>query len=401
MSLGRRNDTKGGRVGVAILALAGSVGLYLAASTAASASTLDGVATIDQPGTTTQFNGSQSSSTQFTVALPTGSVCSGDTAGDGSHEYSYLVPSGTAVSSLSFSSGFASNDLGLVDINGKPWDGIDTEPTSGLVIGILNDYEWAPLVSQGEIALTGSNGLLYSGSRGVWDAGIACATPAGVLSDYWNEQVTFTASGGDPNGFVWFPGTVSAAPGSPSATGGNASATVHWTAPTSNGGTNVSGYDIYDSTTPTVSTSGTPAATASATAISAPVTGLTNGTEYYFVVTAVNIDGQSAASSPVVNATPSTVPGAPTSPKLKLKGKNATITWTDPASNGGSAITGYDIYESTSPTVSTSGAPKATVSGPTAHTVTIKKVAKKPKEYFVIVAVNTNGKSASSPDVAS
>ena len=119
--------------------------------------------------------------------------------------------------------------------------------------------------------------------------------------------------------------------------------------------------------------------------------------EYYFVVTALNSDGQSAASSPVVNATPTTVPSAPLSPSLLRSGKNITVSWGAPAT-GGLPITAYDVYESTTPTVSTSGAPKAAVSGSTLS-ATIKKLSKTAKYYFVVLAVNTDGKSAPSATI--
>ena len=490
MSLGRRTYTKGVRAGLAVLTLAGAVGLYLASSTVASASTLDGVATITNPNNGNPLS-SGGSETDFTVVLPAQSACSGDTASDGYHVYSYLLQQGTSVTSDNFSTGSPSEGLGLIDSDGY-YGPANTAPTSGEVIDIPTDFEWAYLKNIGETASE-----LGGGSGAVWEAGIACANSSGTVTDYWNTQVTFTANGGDPNGFVWTavpgsvspapttqsatggnasatvswtdpatnggspingydiydsttptvstsgtpaatvsgatatsglvtglinteyyfvvtavngagqsaasspvvnatPTTVPSAPLSPSATGGNATATVSWAAPSSDGGLTTSGYDVYDSTTPTVSTSGTPAATASASATSAPVTGLTN-TEYYFVVTALNSDGQSAASSPVVNATPTTVPSAPLSPSLLRSGKNITVSWGAPAT-GGLPITAYDVYESTTPTVSTSGAPKAAVSGSTLS-ATIKKLSKTAKYYFVVLAVNTDGKSAPSATI--
>ncbi|HXQ75902.1 MAG TPA: fibronectin type III domain-containing protein [Acidimicrobiales bacterium] len=394
MRLGRRNRTKRALAAAAVLVGMGSVAASLASSTVASASTLNGVATLTNPATNAALS-SGGSKTVFTVVLPSQSDCSGDTASGGYHVFSYLLPQGTSVTSDSFSTGSPSEGLGLIDEDGY-YGQANTAPTSGQVIDIPTDFEWADLLNIGETAPE-----LDGGSSAVWEAGIACANSSGVVTDYWNTQVTFTANGSDPNGFVWtaVPGSVPPAPTSPSAAAGNASATVSWTDPASNGGSPVTGYDVYASTTNPPSTSGPPSATASgATATSAPVTGLTNA-EYFFVVTAVNGDGQSAASSPVVNATPTTVPGAPTSPSLVRSGKNITVNWVDPATNGGLPITAYDVYESTTNPPSTSGTPKATANGPTATSVTIKKLSKTAKYYFVVLAVNADGKSAPSPVV--
>ena len=46
--------------------------------------------------------------------------------------------------------------------------------------------------------------MLYTDdTSGVWEGGIACANSAGTLTDNWNVQFTFNASGTDPNGYTW------------------------------------------------------------------------------------------------------------------------------------------------------------------------------------------------------
>jgi hypothetical protein len=73
------------------------------------------------------------------------------------------------------------------------------------------------------------------------------------------------------------------------------------------------------------------------------ITGLTNGTAYTFTVVAENALFTSDVSAASVAGTPKTLPGAPGISATSSTPGTATITVTAPASNGGSAITGYTI----------------------------------------------------------
>jgi Ca2+-binding RTX toxin-like protein len=99
-----------------------------------------------------------------------------------------------------------------------------------------------------------------------------------------------------------------AAPTGVTATAGNASATVNWTAPAPNGGPAITSYEIVATTGTTVTTvaTGIPA-----TATNRVVTGLTNGAGYTFQVRAVNQSGPGALSAPSNAVTPTGTP-APT-----------------------------------------------------------------------------------------
>ncbi len=77
------------------------------------------------------------------------------------------------------------------------------------------------------------------------------------------------------------------------------------------------------------------------TATSCTVTGLTNGTSYVIKVIARNAFGISLPSANSAPATPATVPGRPTSVVAVSDNTQLAVTWTAPASTGGSAITDY------------------------------------------------------------
>jgi Domain of unknown function (DUF4082)/Fibronectin type III domain len=179
------------------------------------------------------------------------------------------------------------------------------------------------------------------------------------------------------------------APGAPTAvtaTAGNGSATVSWTAP-SNGGSPITSYTV----TPFVgSTAQTPVVvTGSPPATSATVTGLTNGTAYTFTVTATNAIGTGQASAPsnAVTPSPPAAPGAPTGVTATAGNGSAAVTWTAPG-NGGSAITRYTI------TPYVAGVPQTptTVTGsPPATSATVTGLTNGTSYTFTVSATNAIG----------
>ena len=155
-----------------------------------------------------------------------------------------------------------------------------------------------------------------------------------------------TGPGGTSNAVTpTAPNTAPSAPGIGVATAGNASATVRWTVPASNGGSAITGYNVQVLNAANVQVGALRPAGAAATSL--VVTGLTNGTTYHFTVTATNAIGTSVPSASSNNVTPATVPGAPTigaaTSGTPGGAVNATARWTAPAATGGSAITGYRV----------------------------------------------------------
>jgi titin len=131
-----------------------------------------------------------------------------------------------------------------------------------------------------------------------------------------------------------------AAPTGVSGTPGNLQVSLTWTAPTSNGGTAITNYVIESSVN---GTTWNPFSHAPSTSTSATITGLSNGTAYTFRVSATNSVGTGATSAVSAAVTPRTVPGAPTSVSGTSGNTQVSLTWTAPASNGGSAITDYVV----------------------------------------------------------
>src|SRR4029079_10750140 len=139
------------------------------------------------------------------------------------------------------------------------------------------------------------------------------------------------------------PASVPDAPTGVSAVAGDASATVRFSAAGSDGGSAISGYTVtaVDATTPgnggqVVSGGGSPLV----------VSGLTNGDVYSFTVTATNGVGTGPASAPSNSVTPSapaSVPGAPTGVSAVAGDASATVSFSAPGSDGGSAISGYTV----------------------------------------------------------
>ncbi len=171
------------------------------------------------------------------------------------------------------------------------------------------------------------------------------------------------------------------------ATAGNGQISISWTS--------VSGaisYNIYWSTTSGV-TKSTGVNITNATS-GYTHTGLTNGTTYYYVVTAVNSYGESNESSEA-SATPSATDNAPSAPSVTATGENGQISISWDSVSGAAS---YNIYWSTTSGVTKTTGTKITGAiSPYIHTgLTIGTT-----YYYVVTAIDSsNGESIESSEAS-
>jgi chitodextrinase len=163
------------------------------------------------------------------------------------------------------------------------------------------------------------------------------------------------------------------------AVAGDGRVSLSWTPPTSNGGAAIIGYDVFQ---------GGSAVSGLVGGTSYTVTGLANGTTYSFTVDAVN-DAQlhSAPSSPAsaTPVAPVTAPGAPSGLTAAAGDAQVSLSWQAPSSDGGAAITSYNVYQG--------GRKAATVSGTGA---TVKNLSDGTTYSFTVTAVNKAGEGPAS-----
>jgi titin len=175
------------------------------------------------------------------------------------------------------------------------------------------------------------------------------------------------------------------APGNVTSRSGNGGATLTWKAPSSDGGSPITGYVV----TPYLAGTAQAPVTFGSTATSQVVGGLANGGSYTFSVQAVNGTGTGPAS-PQSAALVVGTPGQPSFGTATAGVGQARITWWAPAGNGG-PITGYTITPfvngvAQTPVTITGNTQQATITGLTAGTA----------YTFAIVANNAYGPSVAS-----
>ena len=193
----------------------------------------------------------------------------------------------------------------------------------------------------------GTSGNFTNGPQNVTGTSAAIGSLAADTS--YEVQVRATNAEGDGDWSVAGTGrtTGTTAPGAPTGLTATASGAsqidLSWSAPASTGGSAITGYKIE------VSPNGTSGwtdqvADTNSTATTYAHTGLAAGDTRHYRVSAINANGAGTASNVDSATTGTTAPGAPTGLTATASGASQIdLSWSAPASTGGSAITGYKI----------------------------------------------------------
>ncbi len=217
---------------------------------------------------------------------------------------------------------------------------------------------WSAPASNGSAITSYTVTSSPGGQSCVWTSGPLTCTVNGISNGTpYTFSVTATNGvGTGPASSASTAVTPAAVPGAPtgvSATAGDGVASVSFTAPVSDGGSAITGYTV---------TAYPGGATTSCSISPCTVTGLTDGTPYTFLVSAINAVGTGPSSTPSTAVTPAGLPGAPTEVSAKAGDGAATVSWTAPVSNG-SQITSYVVTTAPGGATTSSSASPCTING--------------------------------------
>jgi hypothetical protein len=291
----------------------GGITWTTAATTATPSTTLTGLTN----GTTYSYrvraNNSVGSGAASTVATTTPFTTPGSPrnvvalAGDMEVVLSWSAPTNSGGSAIT---GYVVQQ----SINGTTWTTVDTPAVASTVVtGLTNGATYSYRVFAVNAAVGNINAIATSGATA---SSIVAAAPK----------------------------TTASAPQSLTPVAGDRQISLTWTAPVDNGGVALTGYSVQRSTDG--GRTWTNALTTSPSALTATITGLTNGVAYVFRVSATNSAGTGAASTWVTSA-PVAPPTAPASVAATASVSGASLNWAAPTDDGGAAIVGYRIEQST------------------------------------------------------
>ena len=180
----------------------------------------------------------------------------------------------------------------------------------------------------------------------------------------------------------------SSVPGAPTAlaaVNGPGFVQLIWLAPTDAGNPALSRYDVYRSDPLSTSSGLSLIGNVPVGTLSYNDTTATATISYLYTVKAVNSIGSGNASNEVTGMAGATAPSPPQDLKVSFGNNNATLTWTAPANNGGSAILSYDIYRADS------GGNYDKIDTVPAGTLTYLDANGTSSDSYYVVAVNSAG----------
>ncbi|WP_156399746.1 fibronectin type III domain-containing protein [Phycicoccus sp. Soil748] len=236
-------------------------------------------------------------------------------------------------------------------------------------------------------------------SQGVW-AMASDATRVYIGGDF--SSVSGTPQ---PHFAMFIDSAAQTAPQAPAgvvAAGGDAVVHLSWSPPSSDGGSALTKYRLYRATTPGgENLAKTPLASLSKTTLAYDDLAVTNGTTYYYVLVATNALGTSPTSPEVVanphQAVVLTAPGAPTGVTAAAAPGSVNVSWSPPASTGGTSITQYRVYRGTTAGGEDLTTPVATTTG---TTVDVPTSTAGQTYWYVVTAVNAVGEGPASAEAS-
>ena len=207
---------------------------------------------------------------------------------------------------------------------------------------------------------------------------------------YYVRAVNVIGDGQASNEASTAPRTIPSAPTITTATPGNGQVELVWTSP-NNGGATITGFALYRGT----AEGGETWLIDLGNVLTYTDSGLSNGQEYFYKVTARNSAGEGAYSNEV-SATPATVPSAPLGLGAVSGDGEVHLTWSAPSDDGGEDITGYNVYRGTSRGISVSSQSLGTYCSTMMSDSPMARI-----YYYVVMALNERGEGAASAEIIS
>src|SRR5437867_6143423 len=314
--------------------------------------------------------------------------------------YTYRV---SAINSIGTGSPSDTASATTLAVTASPLNGLSATTASSSQINL----SWAPPADNGGSAITGYKIERSTDGGSTWSTLVA--NTGSTATSYSDTVLTHTTTytyrassinsvGTSSPSSTTSATTLAVAPSPPTGlaatTVSSSQINLSWTAPADNGGSAMTGYKIERSTDGG-STWSTLVANTGSTATSYSDTVLTHTTTYTYRVSSINAVGTSSPSNTASATTLAVAPASPTGlTATAASSSQIGLTWTAPADNGGSAITGYKIERSTN-----SGTNWTTLvanTGSTATTYSDTGLAHGTTYTYRVSAINSIGTSSSS-----